>query len=199
MVLHTCEPDFRYRVLFYNVSLIPLSPFEAMHPMPKQRTPRTDAVLVKMSDPLHYEMGMLDHTAKWLSDWKGDENATEEEKLYRNAIIESFVIHARSLVAFFYAERPHPDEAIAADYLPTWPTDRPAISPELTALHPRVGTEIAHLDYGRLSILEEARGWQFGVIVIALMNTAVAFVRLVPDDKLCDKMLDFKRHFCNGP
>jgi len=82
-----------------------------------------------------------------------------------NALLESFVIHLRALIDFFYpSQSPKPDDILAAEYFadPTrWDAVRPACSETLRSARARAHKEIAHLTYARLDVTPDEKPWQF--------------------------------------
>lgn len=104
-----------------------------------------------------------------------------------NALLESFAVHARSLIDFFFRQQPQfPDDALARDYFyedrGAWPL--PPLTPHLARVKPRVNKEIAHLTYGRMLVSEEARQWQFEKIANDLAAVLGNFVRAVSDHRV---------------
>jgi len=68
----------------------------------------------------------------------------------KNALIESFTIHARSLAIFLYPEeaRKYPDDVTSEEYvkdIQEWKEARGSIPPEIKTTIQRTGKEIAHL------------------------------------------------------
>jgi hypothetical protein len=82
-----------------------------------------------------------------------------------NALLESFVIHLRALIDFFYTpDRPKPDDMLATDYFPEprhWESVRPSMSEVLKNARARAHKEIAHLTYARLDVTSETKPWNF--------------------------------------
>ena len=65
----------------------------------------------------------------------------------RNADIDSFTVHVRSLLDFFYAKRRFND-GVAGDLFDTddeWNRLCPKMTPELELINQRVGKEVAHI------------------------------------------------------
>jgi hypothetical protein len=89
----------------------------------------------------------------WLQD--GDPLVRElTDMAGRNADIESFGLHVRALRDFLYAGRDKPGDAIAADFFDDpldWKRVRRKEPRALRPVSNRVGTEMAHLSYGRPS------------------------------------------------
>jgi len=127
----------------------------------KARPPREAKILQRASEHVYYELWMLEHVAGILTlDAVG-------EGAILNALIESFTIHARSLLQFFHPRSPRPDDVLAQDFFPTGPTwedIRGALPKSLTKLEDRVGKEIAHLTYARLNVAPEDKLWQFNEV-----------------------------------
>jgi hypothetical protein len=101
------------------------------------------------------------------------------------ALVESFALHARSLVDFFFKDKGRPDDALAAHYFEpgAWKDLRPAPGPWIREVkHPeldRVGKEIAHLTYHRVTLAERAKGWPVAQIAGAVGAIMRAFVENV--------------------
>jgi hypothetical protein len=74
---------------------------------------RTPKDLRIASNWLIYEYWMLKGLAQLLL----QEDDLTAIGLLRNAVLDSFLIHARVLVDFFYRERKYPTDAVAGDYL----------------------------------------------------------------------------------
>lgn len=105
---------------------------------------------------LNYEYQMLRTIAREVS-------TGMRPQLLTNALLESFVIHLRALIDFFYPpERTKPDDMLATDYFPdstTWETARPPISDVLRNARTRAHKEIAHLTYARLDVTSDTKPW----------------------------------------
>src|SRR5437762_5482408 len=94
------------------------------------RPRRSDDELREASDHLFYELWMLDRTARLLAMGAFGEGPV------RNAILESFTIHARGLIQFFFPKQPRRDDMLAADFLPSvaaWEAARGERSEEHTS------------------------------------------------------------------
>jgi hypothetical protein len=104
-----------------------------------------------------------------------------------NAALESFILHARVLLDFLYAEKPQPDDVIAEDYfneLSQWQTVRPEKTKTLKVIHKRVGKEVAHLTYARLEVTAVAKEWQFIQIAKEINAVFDAFLNNVAKNRL---------------
>lgn len=69
---------------------------------------------------------------------------------------------------------------LAQDFMPDsveWSKVAPAIPAALAGVPLRVGTEIAHISYGRLSVTPEAKGWNVEEIAEALQGLVVLFAK----------------------
>src|SRR5688572_13729148 len=85
------------------------------------------------------------------------------DDVLKNALLESFTIHIRALLAFLYDDQPHRNDVIADDFVSDWSSQRPPMPKALEKAHRRVGKEIAHLTYDRLSLTQEAKRWQIEI------------------------------------
>ena len=104
-----------------------------------------------------------------------------------NAFIESFVIHARVLLDFFYPFNPRPDDVIATDFFDqaeTWERARPEKTDLLKTIHKSVGKEAAHLSYARQKISEEKKNWDYEGIVRDIRFSVDCFLGIVSNSLL---------------
>jgi hypothetical protein len=150
------------------------------------RPPRTDAELVAVSEHLHYEITMFFGTANALA------IGLCAQGLLANVFIESFTLHARALLAFFYSDKPREDDVVAEDYVTDWGSKRPVESPSLHTVHTRVGKEVAHLTYARLWVAQEAKRWRFLELAKELGGVVNAFLELVSDKRLGPLLQQYK-------
>ena len=114
-----------------------------------------------------------------------------EKGWLQNALLESFVIHYRALLDFFYA-KPRRDDVSANDYFDSvdeWPKLRPPETEVLKLSRKRAGKEIAHLTYARLDVTPETKGWRFRQITEDLNRVIQAFLDNIPRERLGDAWL----------
>jgi hypothetical protein len=114
------------------------------------------------------------------------------DSILNNALLESFLLHARALLAFLYANTPRLDDVVAEDFIPDWGSKRPTEPATLSQVHFRVGKELAHLTYQRLSVTAEAKMWNFVEVAKEMSNVLDVFVRLVPSNVLGPKMAQYR-------
>lgn len=119
------------------------------------RPVRTDDELRAASDHLYYEVMMLKRTMERLT-------SGPEDDVVSNALLESFTIHARALMDFFYpSEIPQVTDVIAQDFIgdgQSWEEVR-GDQPEIFGkARRRVNKEIAHLTYDRQTVTPALRG-----------------------------------------
>lgn len=95
----------------------------------------------------------------------------------KNALLESFTIHARSILFFFYPSNEKSDDVLARHYLvdgKNWEALRPALSTSLSTLQRRVGKEIAHLTYVRAEVSVGQKLWEYSPV----LADALAVIRV---------------------
>ena len=122
------------------------------------RIRRTAKELKGASDRLHYEFWMLKLVARALA------SRIVSQGWLLNSLLESFVIHFRALLDFFYAEKPKIDDVIASDFFPDegrWEKIRPPLSEYLSKSRAQAHKEIDHLTYARLDVEPETKGWNY--------------------------------------
>ncbi|MBW1996727.1 MAG: hypothetical protein JRJ29_02045 [Deltaproteobacteria bacterium] len=140
------------------------------------RKKRTDDELRAASDHLWYEIWMLNSCTQLLASGIND-------RVIKNALIESFAIHARQLLHFLYPDRykVKEDDLVAYDFFPTedeWKNNRIDIWKNLPSdLTKRVGKEIAHITYFRQSVTDKT--WQINEINAEFISACKRFYELV--------------------
>jgi hypothetical protein len=146
-----------------------------------KRAVRTDEVLRKASEHLHYEGHMCLTLAKALSTGVFGQGAL------LNMALESFTVHSRLLLKFFFDDKPREDDIVADDFFGNegkWQEMRDEIPPILDAIKKRVDKEVAHLTYARLNVTPEAKPWPFLDIVQAVEGVWNRFIAAVPLSRL---------------
>jgi len=148
------------------------------------RTKRTDAELQEASNHLRYEFSMLGSVAQAIA------SGMSSNGWLLNALLESFVIHFRNLLDFFYpTENAKNDDVLAEDYFDdgAWNKIRPALSDAMAQGKIRAHKEIAHLTYARLQVTPESKNWKFIDITNELNEIMEVFVSHVPKARLGSK------------
>lgn len=138
------------------------------------------------SEHLHYEIAMFEETAELLKQEAFPEGAM------RNAVLEAFTLHARSLSQFFFPETglKKDTDVMVWDYVDRakWEHEVGSTLPAgLTDINTRVGTEIAHLSYGRVWKLPNTWNWNIASITAAMAPLVDEFKRLAPPHLLGPK------------
>jgi len=134
--------------------------------------PLTDPKLAAWArEHLVYEVGMLMYTSEQLA----ARHAAGTRDRGSNALLESFVVHARCLSDFLWRSRTqanHEYDAFAEDFCAdgVWGRVCPAWPPALdeAAKRQRPGREIAHLSYHRLSVPAAEKDWPVGRITVEI-------------------------------
>jgi hypothetical protein len=144
---------------------------------------RSEGERREASEHLHYEFWMLVSLARILS------SGSLGPGVISNGLIESFTIHARLLLDFFFDQNPRPDDVVATHYitdLAAWEKYRGDQSDLLKKLDTRVGKEIAHLTYGRLDIAPQEKAYDFIAIAKELYSLMEHFKECADQDMLGD-------------
>jgi hypothetical protein len=90
----------------------------------------------------------------------------------RSVLIESFVIHLRNLIDFFYTPRSKEDDVIAEDFCPGW---NESISNTLKGAKERANKELSHITLGRKSGLDPSKPWDVGALYQEVHEVATRF------------------------
>lgn len=144
------------------------------------RTAKTPEQLHSGADELHYSFEMLHNCAMLL-----DESEIQDE-LLRNAVLESFLVHARELIKFFYPGRSDPDtDVMATDFIDasaTWtPSKNFSYWEDEKA---RIDKRLAHMSYLRTTLDAE---WQVNRIYGDLCELRDDFLKIAGKTKLAPK------------
>ncbi|NQU77186.1 hypothetical protein HQ544_00660 [Candidatus Falkowbacteria bacterium] len=108
---------------------------------------------------LGYEICMFRETCKELF------SGTRRSQFWRNLLVESFALHMRVLIDFFYSdERKYDDDIVAQDLLPDdvrWKELRPPLIKLLKEAKTKADKQLAHLSCNRIILEKEGRkGWK---------------------------------------
>lgn len=132
--------------------------------------PLSDPELLAYSrEHLRYELWMFLRLGQYLPEVPSYQN--EQEKVFGNALIESFVVHLRNLIGFLYPDKVASLDVIAEDYFTDaeiWEQIRPQISRSLQEARDRAHREIAHLTTARISGTPPKKAWPIQALVAEL-------------------------------
>jgi hypothetical protein len=154
------------------------------------REKQSPEILSEISKHLYYEYSMFVTLAQVMA------SGGLGKSTLNNAALESFTVHTRALLDFFYNEQPRADDVVADDFFEDhlkWITIRLKKTELLQSVHERVGKEIAHLTYKRLLISEEEKQWYFLDIlgdINALIGIFLLSIKRDYLDSLWDSILD---------
>jgi hypothetical protein len=147
-----------------------------------RRKRRTLETLQAASDHLYYEYWMLKSLAHALA------SSTSDPEWLRNAYVESWVVHFRNILDFFYPPSSvSPEDVVAVDYFDNahdFLSLLPELPPILASGRKRANREIAHLSYKRIGITQEEKEWHFAAVTSELDQLMSSFLRKVAKTKL---------------
>jgi hypothetical protein len=149
----------------------------------RKKTVRSDAELAAASQHLAYEVEMLTAVASLL------DGSAHSPTILRNALLESFTVHARALLQFFYPTNPHAGDVLSDHYFDDvilWRRTLGRQPKRLAQISERVATEIVHLTYTRLEVLPEARNWSITEISKAILGLVATFRATAPPLRLAE-------------
>ncbi|MCX5792400.1 MAG: hypothetical protein NTY45_09370 [Elusimicrobia bacterium] len=153
----------------------------------KLRDRQSDETLRVISGRIIYELGMLQQTCRFAR--------AETIRGRKNAFLESWTIHARNLLYFFYSPNgskkcPRRDDVIAEDFFneeSVWRLKRPTKSLIMKNFNRRVGKEIAHLTYVGAFGLQ----WPNSRITNEIREICLRFYEVVPSSRIGPKFVNF--------
>jgi hypothetical protein len=118
--------------------------------------------------------------------------------LLETTVLESFALHARALIDFFFKpKRSWPHDALASDFFAPgeWEDLRPEAGPWIQLVRgaklDRVGAEIAHLRYDDAATLQaQARGWPVLQLAGAVGGVLRVFIETAPRQLMTSAFVD---------
>ena len=134
---------------------------------------------------VRYELWMFLRLGQYLSEVSPPKG--EQETVLHNAVVESFVIHLRNLIAFLYSVRVQTKDIIAADYFRDaneWYKQRPPMSRELRIARERSHKEVIHLTTERISGAPPQKRWPVAALVREITALMELFASLASPDRL---------------
>ncbi|MGA2300734.1 MAG: hypothetical protein ABSG77_08565 [Candidatus Acidiferrum sp.] len=139
----------------------------------------TDQQLLDYSEEhLLYEL----HIFRWVA-----ENLPPEKGFLLSALLESFAIHLRNLIDFFYTQpgKARNDDLVAADFFDSpgaW--DPGAIPKSLEDARERANKEISHVTYKRKTATDPTKPWPVGDLFKEVHSVAQKFAAGASSKKL---------------
>lgn len=114
----------------------------------------------------------------------------------RNALVESFAIHLRNLIYFFYHDRCRRDDVIAADFFDNpdeW--KRPEKSHQIKEALNRASKEVSHMTTERKDASDPTKPWELATLYSEIQPVAKDFANCASKTKLHEKV----RELVNAP
>jgi hypothetical protein len=143
----------------------------------------TDQQLIYYSgEHLMHELSMLWELAEILPQRKA---STET-----SALVESFGVHLRTLIDFFYREG-RLDDVTAQDFLDATTTWKPAEPAALSKAHQRANKELSHLTQARISGSPPRKEWNTAALLKEIDTVAKEFAAKASTKKLHPDVLKF--------
>jgi hypothetical protein len=150
--------------------------------------PTSNSDLAKASEHVAYECKMLRRTFEMLRDLVADKAKMDATPGLRQALMESFIIHARALRYFFWtraADRRNNLDVLAVDFVGDWLTKVPA-STISDDEYKRMHREIAHISAARFDLKPGEPQWDCGKLLDALSPSIDLFFGTVDSTKLSE-------------
>jgi len=109
-----------------------------------------------------------------------------------NMALETFLLHARNLVEFFYTKhKKYSTDVRALDFFEnkgSWIGSRPNLTGSLTKIRERAGKELAHLTYKRISGTPPEKDWSTGETVEDLVKVINIFLDRLPPKYIGERL-----------
>ena len=150
-------------------------------------------LLAYSGEQLRYEVSMLFRIGKLLLS-KERLSPTDIGLSVDNALIESFVIHFRSLYDFLYSMRKNKDDVLAEDFFERpedWQNLRPELSEEIIKCKTRAAKEVVHITEIRFYGTPTAKPWPIPQMIDELKSAVKLFTTNASHEKLNANVGDF--------
>src|SRR5580692_6524589 len=148
------------------------------------RIPYTDQQLLDYSEEhLLYELHMF---------WWVAKNLPPDKGFQLSALLESFAIHLRNLIDFFFTlpSEARKDDLVAADFFDSPSAWNPGTIPKLlTDAHERANKEISHITYKRKGETDPTKPWPVGELFKEIRALATKFAAGASAKKLHPSVL----------
>lgn len=135
-----------------------------------------------MSEHLYYEYDMMIRTANMLMQ-KNVLNSWFSISL-KNALVESFSIHVRNLIQFFYNDTTDQDDLLAIHYFEDkeqWIGIRGELTSTLKTAKKKANKQISHLTFTRLTN-KPGKNWEVEKIAKELIGLMSKFIETTNSD-----------------
>lgn len=151
------------------------------------RDKRDQKELVETSKHLAYELQMFLATTQMMII-----GIPNDQVDLKNAVLESFLIHLRNLIHFFYASKPSQDDVFVQDFFePSTPMVIPAKSSTLETAQKRANKEIAHFTYTRNWKTKEDKQWVLHILTAEMTLLFIKFLKSVPKEHIAWESFSF--------
>jgi hypothetical protein len=149
---------------------------------------------------IRYEIGMLRFTFKKLLEYKQLGTLTSSQKMFHNAVLESFLLHVRNLRQFLTNSKSRPDDIIAIDFTEDEMGGTDISNTVSEAIDDselkRIHKMLAHISYMRLDL---PKSWPIGKYHSGLFMALERFYNSLPDDKSTLFMIEDFDYDGQGP
>ena len=138
---------------------------------------------------VRYEISMFYET--------GHKIVEKSDLFAMNILTESFAIHTRNLIYFFYPEHAKPDDVTSEHFFENpkteWLPIRPVLSKTLINARDRANKEIAHLTLKRIAGIDPKKGWHRNDVMNEMHKILLLFVGRASDRLLHPNVINLVR------
>src|SRR5580700_3675340 len=133
------------------------------------------------ADLTAYSAEHLMHELQYLRYTAGELAPLSKPSPTVTVLLESFLIHLRNLIDFFYTPRMKEDDVIASDFCPGWSE---TMSSTLKAARERANKEISHLTLERKGAHDPTKPWDVSGLFYEVSAVAKSFAAKASPTKL---------------
>ena len=133
------------------------------------QTERTAGQRIRALRTVGFELRMMGHASGLLR----QAQLADEDPMAQNAFLESALLHARTLTAFFIKKRSHASDIHRTDFAPEWSLEPADAVKRLDDRYLLLHKYLAHLTWERVS--KDAPIWNYPNIASDILNVAEAW------------------------
>jgi hypothetical protein len=135
---------------------------------------------------VHYDMNMFFEMAAVQSRLNRNNDFLETLPMINKGLTESFALHLRNLIVFFYNDDPRPQEVVAADFCSegAWVHARKVMTRTLSIAQKRADKSLLHLTMERDRVEGPQNPWNFDELAIEIKLIILVFVQTARPERL---------------
>lgn len=137
----------------------------------RTRSPRSSEELENGLDQVGYELRMMAHATSILR--CAQQQEVGDSRMLQNALLESALLHVRSLIEFFIHDCKRPSDICRTDFAPDWEPAPQDVAKRLRERQQMLHRYLAHLTWERVD--RSAPAWEYPTVADDVLQVARAW------------------------